>query len=554
MEDPREPFRRRLGQLKTERAPYFSHWQDISDYISPRTSRFLVSDRQRQGNVRNSKIFDNTGTLALRTLASGMHSGITSPARPWLQLRTGIQELDESQTVKVWLEQARSRLLEICLKSNLYTVLPQVYADLGGYGTSAFALLEDDEDVIRAYGFPVGSYFLGSSARGAIDTCYREYQMTVGQLVEKFGEENLSTSTLHLFKNGSLDKWIDVVHAVEPNVDWDESKLESKHKRFKSVYYEVGGDFGKFLSQKGFDEFPIMAPRWQTIGEDIYGISPGMEALSDVKMLQVEQKRKLQAIDKMVTPPMVAPVALKNKRASLLSGDVTYIDSVAGGQKFEAAYQVNLSLQELMLDIQETQKRVRDTFFADLFMMLNYDQRSGVTAYERQQQVEEKLMALGPVYLKLNDELLDPMVSRIFAIMMRRDEIPPPPQELQGVQLHIEYLSVMAQSMKAVGVQSMERLLAFAGNMGQAFPSVLDMINADESITSYAEMIGAPPRSINDKGVVKQVREQRAQRDEAAQAMQMANSGADTAQKLANAPLGDNNALSQLMARMQGVA
>lgn len=545
-------FNRRMGQLKNERSSYLDHWRDLSDYVSPRTSRFLATDRVKQGYTRNSKIYDNTATIALRTLASGMASGITSPARPWVQFRTGDPHLDEFLPVKEWLDLAKRRMLEMFLKSNLYTVLPQMYADLGLYGTASMAALEDHETFIRFMGFPIGSYALGASARGIVTTCYREYQMTAGQLVEQFGKDQCTAATLALYNGNGRDTWVNVVHAVEPNTEWDNQKLESKYKKFRSVYYETAAHDSQYLSDKGFDEFPIIAPRWQTIGEDIYGISPGMEALSDVKSLQIEQKRKLQGIDKMVTPPMVGPTSLKNKRASVLSGDVTYVDVQSGGQGFAPAYQVNLQLGALMQDIQETQARIKTTFFSDLFLMIADIERTGVTAFEIARKEEEKLLALGPVYIKLNDELLDPLVDRAFAIMLRSGQLPPPPPELHGVALSIEYISVMAQTMKAIGVTGIERVMTFAGNMAQAFPGILDKINGDVAVTEYADMIGTPPKLINDDETVTKIRAQRDQMQKAQATAAMANQGADTAQKLANAPLSDNNALSQLMQRMQG--
>lgn len=558
MEQDRAYFQRRLGVLRNERSSFIDHWRDLSDNVSPRTSRFLATDRQKQGYTRNSKIYDNTATTSLRLLSSGMMGGITSPTRPWFQLRCEQPDLNDAHNVKLWLDTVRDRMMEAFLRSNVYTVLPQVYSDLGLYGTSAFAIVDHPTSIFRAMHFPIGSYMLASSNTGAVNACYREYQMTVGQLAEQFGEENLSESTRAHYKNRKLDTWIDVVHAVEPNQNRNDNSQRSDAKPWRSVYYELAGsskDGGplddRFLSDMGFDEFPIVAPRWQTIGEDIYGISPGMEALSDIKMLQVEQKRKLQAIDKLVTPPMVGPVSLKNKRASVLSGDITYIDTQSGGQKFEQAYQVGLRLQELMLDIQETQSRIKSTLYTDLFMMIATDQRSNVTAFEIAARQEEKLLALGPVYLRLNDELLDPLVDRVFNMLARAGEFPIPPEEIQGTGINVEYISVMAQSMKAAGVVGIERVVTFAGNMSQAFPGVLDLLDGDEALTDYADMIGVSPKLLRDDRLVAQIRQQRAQQAEQDRMMAAGAQAAESANQLANAPMGDDNALSQLMQRMQ---
>lgn len=551
-ESQRKAHDRRLAELTTERSSFIRHWQDLSDYILPRQARFTVTDRNR-GDRRNSKIVDNTATLAVRTLSSGMMSGITSPARPWFQLATPDPSLNEFTPVKLWLDLVKQRMSTVFLRSNLYTTLPITYADLGVFGTNAFAVLEDDEDVIRCYPFPIGSYAIGTSHRGNTDSVYREYQMTARQLVSQFGIENVSIATKNLYERGNGEAWIDVVHAVEPNPDYDERKAESRYKRFRSCYYEKGADGENMLRRSGFDDFPVMAPRWSLTGEDIYGHSPGMDALGDIKALQLEQKRKAQAIDKMVNPPMTAPSSLRNSRASLLPGDVTYVDVQSGQQGFAPAYEINPRINELMLDIQENQGRIRRAFFEDLFLMIANDQRSNITAREIQERHEEKLLMLGPVLERLNDELLDPLIDRTFNIMTRMGLIPPPPKELQGMDLSVEYISVMAQAMKLTGITGIERFMAFAGNMAQANPEVMDKIDFDQAIDEYANMVGTPPSLVRDDDTVAQVRKQRAEQQAQMQQAELAAQGAQTAKTLSQTQLTDENAVGAMINQLRGV-
>lgn len=551
-ESKRKRFDRRLAELTTERSSFIRHWQDLSDYILPRQARFTVTDRNR-GDRKNSKIIDNTATLAVRTLSSGMMSGITSPARPWFQLRTPDPALNEFTPVKLWLDLVKARMQEVFLRSNLYTTLPITYGDLGVFGTHAFAVLEDDEDVVRCYPFPVGSYAIGASHRGNVDSVYREYQMTVRQLVGQFGIDKVSTSVKNLYERGNGEAWIDVVHAVEPNDEYDERKAQSRYKRFRSVYYEKGAEGESLLRESGFDEFPVMAPRWSLTGEDIYGHSPGMDALGDIKALQLEQKRKMQAIDKMVNPPMVAPSALRNQRASLLPGDVTYVDTQSGQAGFAPAYEINPRINELMLDINENQGRIRRAFFEDLFLMIANDQRSNITAREIQERHEEKLLMLGPVLERLNDELLDPLIDRTFNIMMRMDLLPPPPKELQGMDLSVEYISVMAQAMKLTGITGIERFVAFAGQVAQAKPDVLDKIDFDQTLDEYASMVGTPPSIVKDDDTVAKIRKQRADQEAAMQQAAMAQQTAQTAKTLADTQITDDNAIGTMINQLRGV-
>lgn len=255
-ETTKERLNKQFAQLESERQSFEPHWRELSDYINPRGSRFLTSEVNRNDR-RNTRIIDSTGTMAARTLASGMMSGITSPARPWFRLATPDPEMMDYGPVKLWLEAVQNRMNDMFNNSNLYQSLPQLYGSLGTYSTGAMAVLEDDEDIIRTMPFPIGSYYLANSPRGSVDTCFRKFSMTVRQLVQEFGLNNVSESVKSMWESGTYEKWIEVMHSVYPNIDRDTSKLDSKNKPFKSVYYEVGGDNDKLLRESGFMSFQL---------------------------------------------------------------------------------------------------------------------------------------------------------------------------------------------------------------------------------------------------------------------------------------------------------
>ena len=553
---PRQAYERRFGAMDLERSAWIPHWRELADYILPRSARFLITDRENRGAWRNTRIMDSTATQCVNVLSSGMMSGLTSPARPWFNIKVADPELNEVKAIKVWTEEIRERMCQVFIQSNLYTTLPQVYSDLAVFGTTAFALMEDEHSVVRCYSYPVGSFWIMPSERGVIDSCYRKFQMSRRQMIAKFGLDNCSKQIQEAARNGKgdLDIWHEIRHVVEPNEDFDGDKFESKFKKFKSVFYDVSAPIDEILSLKGYDTFPIMAARWSVIGEDVYGISPAMDALGDIKALQLEQKRKMQAIDKHVNPPMVAPSSLRNQRASLLPGDITYVDNL-NGQSFMPAYQIKPEIQSLIMDIQENQGRIKKAFFTDIFMMIASDvQTAGVTATEIQERHEEKMLMMGPILERMNDELLDPLIKRTFQIMLEKGLIPPPPDELvKGMgALTISYESVLAQAQRMLGIGSIEKAIQFAVSMAPAFPGVLDNIDADQTLQEYAEAVGAPPEMMQDPQVVKQNRAVQAQQQKQQQAMQMAQQGAQTAQTLGQTPVTSDTALGQMLARTAG--
>lgn len=551
-ESLKERLNKQYAQLDQDRSSFETHWRDLSDFINPRGSRFLTSDVNRNER-RNTKIVDPTGSFAARILASGMMSGITSPARPWFKLATPDPQMMDYGPVKIWLETVQRLMNEVFNRSNLYQSLPLLYSSLGIYSTGAMAVLDDDEDVIRTQMFPIGSYHLANSERGNVDTCFRKFSMTVRQMVQEFGIDNVSSSVKSQFENGNYEAWNEVMYAVFPNRDRKTGSLLSKDKPFKSVYYECSGDGDKLLRESGFDEFPIMAPRWEVNGEDVYGSScPGMLALGQVKALQLEQKRKSQLIDKATNPPMIGPSSLKNQRVSLLPGDITYIDQIQGNDGFRPAYLVNPNTADLLADIQDTRQIINSAFFVDLFMMLQNTNTRSMPVEAVIAMKEEKILMLGPVLERLNDECLNPLIDRAFSIMVRKNMLPPPPDVMQGMPLRIEYISVMAQAQKSIGLSSLSSTVGFIGQLAQFKPEALDKLDVDQAIDSFADMSGTSATVVLPQEQVNQIRQQRAQQQQAAQAMQMGMAAADGAKTLSQAQMQDPNALTALTNAVQG--
>ena len=522
-------YMRRWTDIKDERSTFFGHWEELSDYILPRRGRFLTSKRN-DGSKKNSKIIDSTGTMSVRTLSAGMMSGITSPARPWFRLATPEAALMEQSDVKQWLFAVEKKMRDIFSRSNLYNSLQTVYEELAVFGTGAMLISEDFDDVIRCYPFTVGEYGLAQSHRLQIDTFYREFQLSVAQIVEQFGIENCSDPVQSMYRTGQLDKWVEVMHIIEPNTARQYNMKDNQNMPYHSCYVEKASKNERKLSYKGFEEFPILAPRWHVTGVDIYGRSPGMDVLGDVKALQIEQKRKAQGIDKMVNPPLQAPSSLRGQSATVLPGGVTYVDTMQGQQGgFRPTYEVNPRLGELQQDIAETQYRIRQGFYSDLFQMMTQSDRRQITAREIDERHEEKLLMLGPVLERLHTELLNPLIDRTFNIMARNDLLPQAPEELAGVTLKVEYISVMAQAQKAIGTGAIERLAGFVGNMAAAKPEVLDKFDADQSVDEYAEMLGVPPKIVVPDDIVQQIREERAQMQQQHMMMEQAQAGANVA-------------------------
>jgi hypothetical protein len=550
---PGAPTRDRLftrwGQLKSERASWFAHWQELTSYILPRNGRYFRQDRDR-GYRRHNNIYDSTGTRALRILGAGMMSGATSPARQWFRLATPDPELNSYEPVKLWLDDVTKRMQRVFQKSNTYNALHQMYEELGTFGTAATILLPDYQSVIHHYPLTCGEYCISTDAKGRVCTLYREFEMTVSQVVKEFGLEKCSVSVQNMYRTGNLDQWVPVIHCIEPRADRDMGKRDAKNMPWGSYYFEVGGEDGVFLRESGFQYFPALCPRWSVIGGDIYGNSPGMEALGDIKQLQHEQLRKAQAIDYQTKPPLQVPASMKNRDVETLPGGVSYYDGQSNGIK--TAFEVNLNLQYLLNDIMDCRERVRGSFYADLFLMLANTPNTRMTATEVAERHEEKLLMLGPVLERLHNELLSPLVDITFTRMVAAGALPPAPQELQGMDLNVEFVSMLAQAQRAIGTNAVDRFVGNLGAIARMKPDILDKFDQDQWADVYADMLGVDPSLIiadKEVAVLRDARNQAMAAKEQAAAMQQTS---QSVKNMAQAPTGQQNALTDVMNMFSG--
>lgn len=547
----REKIYTRWGQLKAERASWLAHWKEISDYLLPRSGRFFIQDRDK-GWRRHNNIYDSTGTRSLRVLAAGMMSGMTSPARPWFRLTTADPELDNQGEVKLWLAQCQKVMLDIFARSNTYRALHSMYEEIAAFGTGASIILPDYQNVIHHYPLTTGEYCIATNYRGEVDTLYREFQKTVHELVAEFGYENCSNSTKSLYDRGSLDQWVTIVHAIEPRSDRDHTKSDSINMAWKSCYFELNGERSKYLRESGFSKFPAVVPRWATVGGDIYGNSPGMEALGDIKQLQHEQLRKAQAIDFKTKPPLQVPTSMKNRDIEALPGGISFVDMGSPSAGIKTAFEVNLDLSHLLADIGDVRERIRGSFYADLFLMLANQTDARMTATEVAERHEEKLLMLGPVLERLQNELLDPLIDITFDRMIEAGIVPPPPESIQGINLNVEYVSMLAQAQRAVGTNSIDRFVGTLGQVAQYKPEVLDKLDTDKWADSYADMLGVDPELIVQKEQVDQIRLQRAQAQAKQAQMDQLNQASQTAKNLGQTPTNGQNAMTDVINMFSG--
>lgn len=529
----KERVNRRLEGMKATRKPFEADAKEIARLAQPARSRFLASDTNK-GRQTNRSLNNSHGIFAFRTLQGGMTSGLSSQSRPWFNLTTYDEGLAEDQEVREWLAETERRMYAFLAQTNFYGAVKTGYLEMGLFGTEACIMLEHPTEGAVCHQLTFGEYWLGLNNALQPGALYRECAMTVLQAVQRFGKENLGKYIVNAYDGSRYDEIVCFYHAIEENDELQDGRYDFRGKPWRSIYWDPkDDDKGRLTDQRGFNEQPFWAPRWDTTGADVWGQGPGHDALPDLRELQLQSKRKAEATDYHIWPEMIASSKIKLKRQPKSIVSSAEVDL---GKVVSVPYQVPYeAIQIIGEDVRSTKEMVDKATYADLFMAIsmmtgsNYKNIEEIAARN-----EEKLTQLGPVIERVNNEKLEVAIDRAFGIMQRAGLLPPAPESLRNSpDIKIEFVSILTQMQRMVGLGQIERTVGFIGNLAAVNPEALDKLNVDESIDEYASRAGTPPKLIRTQDEVDELRDGRAQQQNMERMLAAAPAAKDGAQAAA---------------------
>jgi hypothetical protein len=555
----------RLLGLRINRYSWWVHWRELADYFLPRRYKWLVTPNQMaRGAPINQHILDSSGCTYAQRLAAGLTSGKSSPTSPWFRIKIGYIDSTKTSPVSLWLAEVERLMYLIFAESNFYNSIATFYLDLVVFGTATMLIYEDFKNVINCINPCAGEYYLDIDGKYRPCIFYREFTSTIDAVVSEFGWENCSAAVQELYNDNSganRTRELIVAHSIEPNNDGNARRFGfPEHFKYREAYWEWGGSTSpqggqnnapQFLRRSGFYENLLIAGRWDLVSNDPYGRSPAMDGLPDQKQIMLETRRKAQAIDKMVNPPLVADVQLKNQPANLTPGGITYVQgfAAAGRPGFASVYETKFPVQEIATDLELVKQRLSQTFFNDILRVASqYETRSNVTAVEWDLRKSESLVMLGPVLERIDNEVLKPIIERVFAIASRAGILPPAPPEIQGQMMNIEFISMLAQAQKATQAAGIERLFQLAGGLAGVDPSAMDNIDIDEALDRYSALLNNHPSIIRSPEELATIRKQRAAQQAQAHQAAIAQQLSQGARNLSQTDVGGGqNALAAML-------
>lgn len=501
-ETPVSQLKQWYDQVKRDRRTWEPYWRDVKDFMCPQRGRFLGGEASatevNDGARKDKLILDSTGVIALRVLASGMQSGLTSKARPWFALGHPDPALNRYRPVREWYDQVQEVLMGLFRRSNVYHGLLHSYYEMGGFGCGPLAILDHPTKTFYVRPFTCGTYYLSSNNRGEVDAFFYKEMKTVRQIAQDYPADRLPEAVKSALNAKKYEERFEVVTAVLREPERVGVKLRPLDQAASVHFMPFAREDTGFLRVSGYRSFPIMAPRWDVIDLDTYGWAPARDVIGTVMGAQNMEEDVQMLIAKAANPPMRIPPELERRGLDMSPGGLNPVAN-SDPSALTPLVQVTQNVQTLQYKIDRAGQDIREGMYNSLFLALLTGDNPQMTAREVAERHEEKLLMLGPVLERIHYELLDPLIERSYLLAAASNLIPPIPKELEEEPVQIEYISILSQAQKAVNVGRIEQYAQFVGSLVSVYPEMRHALRTFEAAEEYGTLIGVPARLMPSK-------------------------------------------------------
>ena len=513
--------------METNRGVWEGHWEQVAQKVLPYYSTtFHSRGTGTPGTKRNQEQFDVTANAALWKFAAAMESMLTPANGRWHRMRPTDPALKRNREAMTWFDLATDNLFHYRYSphSGFQANMHEGYTAIGAFGTGCMfvdAFRDPVQPSVRGLRYRqvhLGELFFAANHQGQVDTVYRRFKMTLRQIAQKWGKDKLP-DTLREKLATKPEEEVAILHAVQPNVEFQPGRLDMKGKRYSSHY--ILKDQKVLLEEGGYRSMPYSVARYLTAPGELYGRSPAMNVLPSINVLNEEKKVILKQGHRAVDPVLLAHDDGILDGFSLKPGSINPGGVSAEGRPLVHTLPTgNMQIGKELMD--DERMAINDAFLVTLFQILV--ETPQMTATEVLERAREKGALLSPTMGRFQSEGLGPMIEREFDVLMNQGLIPPPPQIIvdAGAEYKVEYDAPLNRAMRSEEAAGIMRTMQWSAEICAQTqdPSPMDWFETDTIIPELADINGSPFRFIRDAEKVAQIRQGRQQDKVAAQLTQ----------------------------------
>lgn len=523
---------RRWEDLKVHRGTVDAEREEIARFFDPYAAGHSV--QQTPGQWTGRGLLSSFPVVARTNAAAGLYGTLNNPANRWFALSVPDRDLAAWQPVAAWLDFATGRLVQSFTPavSSFYSATMTSYGDVVTYGNAVqYDELRLAERKIMDLAIPLGQVVFDIDHWGKIHECVRRFSVKPRAAVKLFGADMLPEQVRKLAERGDTqDLWF--LHWVQPNDAYVPDRLGVEGKPYVSVYVSETG-VAQVGEAGGHYQMPYYHPGWQGQAGEIYSRGMAHIALPSARKLELNERAFQRAAALAGDPPIGAADTRRLRAGGTIAPGRVVIGarSPAGQQLIGEILQYRgtpVTKEAIDAAIDEC----RDAMHWSLMTLAG---RTGMTATEIVERSEERLRMMAPFLGRLQDEFLLPKIERRFDMLMRNGQLPPPPPELRGQQVTVEYTSAAALAQRSAEGAAARRWAEDLALVAQISPEVADVLDPDAFAAVQRDARGAPAAVMRSAEQVAEIRAQRAQAQQAAQMAELAQMGAGAMRDMATA-------------------
>jgi hypothetical protein len=520
------------SQMESARVNFESHWKEVAERILPRQDDFMGNNRT-EGAKRTEKIFDSTGVLALDRSASAVESLIVPSSQTYHRLDPDDTDLMEDHEVRLWLDDLNKVIFRMRYRpqANFASQAHECLVSLMAFGTDGMFVDEIPGSGSRYKSCPVVEMFIAENQYGVVDYVHRKFPFTVRAAMQKWGNK-LPEAITKIADKEPFRKF-DFIHCVGPNMERDTRRKDFRGMAMSSYYISVEG--GMMLDAGGYRVMPYAVGRHVTAPREVYGRSPAMQVLPDIKMVNEMEKTILRAAQKIVSPPLLIYGDGILRSFDARPDALNYGGVDDQGRQMVVPMKTGSNLPIGLELAEQKRKVINDAFYITLFQILVENPR--MTATEAMIRAQEKGQLLAPTIGRQESEWLGNIVESDIDIIMSNGMIRPPPPSLvdAGGGIKVVHTSPLSRLRRAEDGVAIMRTLEQLAPMAQLKPEILDSFDDDAIVREISDINGVPAKIMRPIEIVAQIREERKQAQQAQSEMAMAEQGANAARNAAKA-------------------
>lgn len=557
----------RFKKMEAEKANFVNLWQLAAEYVMYRKQEFTGD--KAEGQILTDHIYDTTAIKALSIMASSFIGALwPNGAKSFrISMPHNLEEEigGETEEIKQYYEFVTRQMVEYMdhPKAGLTSALEEYMLDQGAFGTSGIQVFEEDDMTapVRYKATDAKMLYIDEDRTGFVDTIYMKKKMTIRQMVQEYGFDNLSASRQKAFKEGDVTTKVDILHAIEPRMDYDPFSFGNKDYPIASIHIDI--ETQKILRESGFLELPVAVARFYKAMGEKYGRSPATAAMPTILEANSMGQAYILAIEKTLDPALLVmdDGTMGGLTIDTSPGGTTVVSvsgRMSGTQKpIQELFSVG-DLQWTAARRQELTEEIKNHFFLDRLMDLNSEQR--MQNPEVAIRNELRGQALNTVYTRQLTEMFVPIIETTFNKLRRRGflgVIPGSQEELDlinagiipkyipepvirrmltGQEVYkIEFISPAVRIKNSEELSGIEHLLTTSLNLSPVDPSIFDNIDLEWTLRRIQELDGAPREVLVSLEKLQQIKQDRQQMEAQMMEMEAARQNSETARNMGQA-------------------